>query len=170
MTNNQREILFRGFHLCEGGDTTIYVEGEAVKGRWVEGLPSYIAIPCSPCGGGMIEKAYTIAVEGFLFSLINIIVLPSTICPYTGLTDKNGRKAFVGDTVCYKCEYHTVNGVIRFGEIPDSNGRFKNIGYFIEWQDDGANTWGDWWRCDLGFWLEDEKCEVIGTIWDKGEL
>lgn len=27
MTNN-REILFRGFHLCEDGDMTIYVEGK----------------------------------------------------------------------------------------------------------------------------------------------
>ena len=31
-----REILFRGFHPCDGPDT-IVVEGEKVKGRWVVG-------------------------------------------------------------------------------------------------------------------------------------
>ena len=31
-----REILFRGFHPCDGPDT-IVVDGEKVKGRWVEG-------------------------------------------------------------------------------------------------------------------------------------
>lgn len=30
------EILFRGFHPCDGPDT-IVVDGEKVKGRWVEG-------------------------------------------------------------------------------------------------------------------------------------
>ena len=31
-----REILFRGFYPCDGPDT-IVVDGEKVKGRWVEG-------------------------------------------------------------------------------------------------------------------------------------
>ena len=31
-----REILFRGFHLCDGPDT-IVVDGEKVKGEWVYG-------------------------------------------------------------------------------------------------------------------------------------
>ena len=31
-----RELLFRGFHPCDGPDT-IVVDGEKVKGRWVEG-------------------------------------------------------------------------------------------------------------------------------------
>ena len=31
-----REILFRGFHPCDGPET-IVVDGEKVKGRWVEG-------------------------------------------------------------------------------------------------------------------------------------
>lgn len=42
-----KEILFRGFHPCDGPET-IVVEGEKVKGRWVEGYivkhPSAIQI------------------------------------------------------------------------------------------------------------------------------
>ena len=42
-----REILFRGFHPCDGPDT-IVVDGGKVKGRWVEGYivkhPSAIQI------------------------------------------------------------------------------------------------------------------------------
>ena len=32
-----RELLFRGFHPCDGSDT-IVVDGEKVKGRWVYGF------------------------------------------------------------------------------------------------------------------------------------
>lgn len=34
---SMREILFRGFHPCDGPDT-IVVDGEKVKGRWVYGF------------------------------------------------------------------------------------------------------------------------------------
>lgn len=162
------KILFRGFNPCKNWDTTIYVEGKTVKGRWVEGY--YVKL--NNGGKKNIDRIYTGYAETDCGEWYpdSYEVLPSTICRYTGLTDKNGRKAFVGDAVCYKGEYHTVYGVIRFGEIPDGSGHLKNIGYFTEWQDGGVNTWGDWWRCDLGFWLEDEKCKVIGTIWDEEDI
>lgn len=80
-----REILFRGFHPCDGPDT-IVVDGEKVKGRWVEGY--YM----------LISKTNFILPTGKLqHDAVN--VLPSTVCQYTGLTDKNGKKVFVGDIV-----------------------------------------------------------------------
>lgn len=90
--NNQREILFRGFHPCEDGETTIYVEGRAVKGRWVEGF--YFS------WNNGIEQLFqiqTINKQGHLGVIYEVI--PATVCQYIGLTDKNGRKVFEGDCI-----------------------------------------------------------------------
>ena len=79
-----REILFRGFHPCDGPET-IVVDGEKVKGRWVEGyLWSKRTIGVtSPCG-----------------NLDEVVVLPSTVGQYTGLTDKFVlRKIFEYDII-----------------------------------------------------------------------
>lgn len=86
MTNNQ-EILFRGFHPCEDGDRTIYVEGKAFQGKWVEGLPGY------DINGEMGEIQHFDSPA--ICRLFDII--PSTVGQYTGLTDKNNEKIFTND-------------------------------------------------------------------------
>lgn len=41
---------------------------------------------------------------------IKVVVDPETVCEYTGLTNKDGRKIFEGDIVAYMDTYSTDNG------------------------------------------------------------
>lgn len=75
---------------------------------------------------------------------------PDTLCQYTGLTDKNGKKIWENDIV----------------EIPSEDGDFK-----CEWEEDTARFVfnGDGLTVDFdNYWAY--EVEVIGNIFDNAEL
>ena len=80
-----------------------------------------------------------------------------TICQYTGLTDKNGKKIWENDIVTE--DFGNFKGTVRFGEFEAQV--LKNIGFCIEWKD-------IYYRQDLCYWAE--KCEIIGNIFDNPDL
>lgn len=89
-------------------------------------------------------------------------VRPETVCQYTGLKDKNGKKIFEGDIVEYEdespsnYEYHD-NLIMNRGAICYSDGTF-------------------YWTNAVATTLEDNvydgvlDCKVIGNVFDNPEL
>lgn len=131
-----REILFRGKHI-HAMDSN-----EHLNGTWVHGYLS--------------DKNYIYdkSLEG------EFLVDEDTICQYTGLTDKNGKKIFEGDVVK---DSTGVCGEVKFGlyaagfSIPDTN-----QGFYIEFPEKSL------YREELGYWRN--KIVVVGNVFDNPEL
>ena len=148
-----RKILFRGFHPCDGPDT-ILVDGEKVKGRWVEGY-LYITHTGEYEIGGYCEE-YNI--ERYTYN-----VLPSTVGQYSGLDDSDGRKVFEGDILKFRDEPNDYEwtGRIEFGN--------PNCGY--TWGFQIVHLSGPEPNIDTLCWFDMEEggaySEVIGTVFDE---
>ena len=128
-----REIIFKAKRLDNG--------------EWVEGYYLNIAkINHFICTG-------KIKLDGALKGIIApemYVIDPDTLCQFTGLTDKNGKKIWENDIV----------------ELPDENVYFK-----CEWEKDTARFVlnGDRFTVDFDDYREYEV-EVIGNIFDNAEL
>lgn len=154
-----REYLFHGKRLDNG---------EWVEGFLVENEDDvYRAFIVSSARWEVDADGDTDLMETQVFE-----VDPETVGQFTGLTDQKGTRAFTDSVIKYSGEYgHVVYGVVRFGEIPPVVGvNADHIGFYIEWQNDGANMWNEWWRNDLKYWLAESLCEIIGNRWDNPEL
>ena len=130
-----REILFRGKHI-HAMDSN-----EHLNGTWVHG---YLSDK---------DYIYDKSLEG------EFLVDEDTICQYTGLTDKNGKKIFEGDIV----RYGEVCGEVKFG-LHESNwqiGKY-NQGFFVTFPKEYLL------RNELGYWRN--KIVVVGNVFDDPEL
>ena len=89
--------------------------------------------------------------------LLRCEVDPKTICEYTGLKDKNGKKIWEND-ICNRKE--------KYPEIVTYN---KG-----DWQLDYSYVFGKEMHtdaCNLGFYVCERNCvEVIGNIFDNADL
>lgn len=130
-----REILFRGKHI-HAMDSN-----EHLNGTWVHGYLS--------------DKNYINdkSLEG------EFLVDEDTICQYTGLNDKNGKKIFDGDIV----RYGEICGEVKFG-LHESNWQINkyNQGFFVTFPKEYLL------RNELGYWRN--RVVVVGNIFDNPEL
>lgn len=82
---------------------------------------------------------------------------PTTLCQYTGLTDKNGKKIWEND-ICDRKEKYPEIVVFNKGD----------------WQLDYSYVFGKeihYSACNLGFYVCERKCvKVMGNIFDDKEL
>ena len=139
-----REILFRAKHI-HATDSN-----EHLNGTWVYGYLSdenYI---------------YDKSLEG------EFLVDEDTICQYTGLTDKNGKKIFEGDILrgfqypfCHDGEYNYYAEIF-FADCSFMTYTHKNPSSCVRGISDGNTELMECWVS--------EDWEVIGNIYDNPEL
>ena len=129
-----REILFKAKRLDNGE----WVEGYLVK------YPS--AIQVGDCSPWYIQVPPVDPDDsGGKYN-----VDPSTVCQYTGLTDKNGKKIFEGDIVRRETAYYGKHNVY---DEP------------VVWEDDIENdSFGEPYTS--GYCIHGGNWEVIGSIHD----
>ena len=164
-----RELLFRGFHPCDGPDT-IVVDGEMVKGRWVEGYivkhpsaiqiwndysPWYIHVPpVDPDDNGGVFN-----------------VLPSTVGQYTNIDvrreawpQSEKHKIFTGDMLG------------EWGEDKNGNECVCVLGVVTYWEREGRYVLADENDMCNDWTLEDEAQPEnwphlihCGTVFDEDQ-
>ena len=114
------------------------------NGEWVEGQYAYITNPLTEDG----KPIKHLICNGT--SIFNDLIDLETLCQYTGLTDKNGKKIWENDIV----------------KLPDEDDYFK-----CEWDEDAARFVlnGDGLTVDFDNYYGYE-CEVVGNIFDNADL
>lgn len=128
----------------------LYRAKRTSTGEWIEGYYSEIKLTGTPYilnGEIAIEPCKKGIVQFECYE-----VWPDTVCQYTGLTDKNGRKIFEGDIVRYA-------NIGALGKVVWYEGDY--IGYAIDDIEDSFQQY------DKELF---EKTEVIGNIFDNPEL
>lgn len=138
-----REILFRGKRMDNG--------------EWAEGLPGYDA-------DGNITNIEVFKGYSCCYPLE---VHPKTICQYTGLTDKNGRKIFEGDIVkgvAYSTDF--IGYIIWIDEIAGFGVRhFNTHREPTAWENSSILKAIQKWKHPNEF-----QAEIIGNMFDNPEL
>lgn len=130
-----REIIFKAKRIDNG---------EWVKGNLIKTFT----------GISYIAKEF----DHILSTLERYEVDPSTICQYTGLCDKNGRKIWENDIVGYWDTYSTENGYAE----DDCIGK-------VYW-DDETLSFQVTERLSAESYEVLDECSVIGNVFDNHEL
>lgn len=118
------------------------------NGKWVEGY--YRRIPCM----GMLE--HYIMPRNPKNGMEQYAIDPDTICQFTGLIDKNGKKIWENDIV-RRTDLYVVSepsvGFIKYD--------LENTSFLIHWTDKVEYSPTYHWK---------DRLEVIGNIFDNPDL
>lgn len=154
-----REILFRGKRMDNGE----WVEGYVFDNDFSDDKRYFVgSLVVEPDGG---SKSYDFDITGMNFCEVD----PETICQYTGLTDKNGKKIWEGDIISYQrdnddCPFPNKDTKKRFGKVFYQG--FRST-FAIGMGRNGSRSIND----DLWKYVQNgNRVEVIGNVFDNPEL
>ena len=135
------------------GREILFKAKSGVSGKWVEGLVFNAGniqyIYPKPKSDGSRQEIYEVD--------------PDTICQYTGLTDKNGKKIWENDIIKY--HFGDYYAPVKFGEYQScfDSTTTCHVGFYVDWDEKRD------FRKDLGYWIKMVDAEVVGNIHDKSE-
>lgn len=128
------------------------------NGEWAEGC-------YTECNGktfiGIDMSIYSDIFEIFCTPVIRWFeVDPGTLCQFTGLCDKNGKKIWENDIVLVT---ENVYSAVKFGLYHEaSKSERTHQGFYLESMDNY------YYREELGYWVKESV--VVGNIFDNPEL
>lgn len=137
-----REILFRGKRVDNGE----WISGDLITTPFIRNETQQNIIYILDITKADYDCFEDLTEDNGIFE-----VNPETVCQYTGLTDKNGRKIFEGDILSFSAYSENYKGDVRFIK-----------GNFTIWCEKCAPFLDDA--------LEKHSAIVIGNIFDNPEL
>lgn len=145
-----REILFKAKRIDNGE----WVEGNLIDLDIDSGY-YYIVPP--------YKKASTLPIN-FLITDRMKLVVPETLCQFTGLCDKNGKKIWENDIIKY--HFGEIYAPIKYGCYQNcfDSQKAEHIGFYVDWM--GSKCL----RKDLGYWIDMVYAMPVGNIFDNPEF
>ncbi len=141
-----REILFRGKRVDNGE----WISGDLITTPFIRNETQQNIIYILDITKADYDCFEDLTEDNGIFE-----VNPETVCQYTGLTDKNGRKIFAGDIV--KVLY--TNGQEDGGDVTEVKYSEKSASFSPwDWEYDCDG-------CDLYFHIK--EIEIVGNAFDK---
>ena len=138
-----REILFKAKSIQTG--------------EWIEGIPikTHLGLFIS-----FEENPHYCSQYGYMEIDDILIVDEKTLCQFTGLCDKNGKKIWENDIVLVT---ENVYSAVKFGLYHEAlKSERTHQGFYLESMDNY------YYREELGYWAKESV--VIGNIFDNPEL
>ena len=145
-----REILFKAKQIDNG--------------EWIEGSLIDLDIDSGYCYIVQPYKKASILPIIFLITDRMKLVDPETLCQFTGLCDKNGKKIWENDIIKY--HFGEIYAPIKYGYYQNcfDSQKTEHVGFYVDWTGDKCL------RKDLGYWIDMVYAMPVGNIFDNKEL
>ena len=134
------------------------------NGEWIEGSLIDLDIDSGYCYIVPPYKQASTLPIGFLITDGMELVIPETLCQFTGLCDKSGNKIWENDIIKY--HFGEIYAPIKYGYYQNcfDSQKTEHVGFYVDWTGDKCL------RKDLGYWIDMVYAMPVGNIFDNKEL